>query len=172
MYCLDIPQHEEKHYKVMKGRELHDTREKVNKDYIRKKLNCVKKEIAVYLNSKTYHVRGVVDEVLFLDDGSVAPFDYKFAEYRDYLFRTHKYQSALYGLMIAEHYGVEVNRGFVCYARSNYRVKEIEFKERDFKRAVEMVDEILRIIQYSFYPKGTGYKVRCVDCTYRRMCDR
>ena len=171
MYCLDIPQHEERHYKVLKGRELHETREKVNKGYIRKKLHCVRKEISVYLASKKYHVRGIVDEVLFLEDGTAAPFDYKFAEYRDYLFRTHKYQSALYGLMIAEHYGVEVKRGFICYARSNYRVKEIEFREKDFKRALEMVDEILYIIQHGFYPKGTSYKARCVDCTYRRICD-
>ena len=95
MYCLDIPQHEEKHYKVLKGRKIHETRENVNKNYIRKKLQCTRKEVSVYLSSTKYHIRGIVDEVLFLEDGTAAPLDYKFAEYKDYLFRTHKYQSAL-----------------------------------------------------------------------------
>jgi len=44
--CLMIPEHQEKRYKVLKGRELHEVREKVNRDYVRKKLNCVRKEIS------------------------------------------------------------------------------------------------------------------------------
>ena len=170
MYCLGIPQHEEKRYKVLKGRKLHETRENVNRNYVRKKLQCTRKEVSVYLSSNKHHVRGIVDEVLFLEGGTAAPLDYKFAEFKEKTFRTHKYQSALYGLMIEENYGMEVNRGFVCYSRSNYKIKEIEFKEKDFKKAVEMVDEILEIIQNGFYPEGTSYKARCVDCTYRRIC--
>lgn len=170
MCCLGIPQREEKRYKVLKGRELHETREKVNKSYIRKKLQCVGKEVSVYLASRKYHLKGEVDEVLFLDDGTAAPLDYKFAEFKEVLFRTHKYQSALYGLMIADNYGVEVNRGFVCYTRSNHLVKEVKFRDKDFERSIAMVNEILEIIQKGFYPKGTKYKARCVDCTYRNIC--
>ncbi len=33
IHCLKIPQHEELRYKVLKGRELHDKREKENKEY-------------------------------------------------------------------------------------------------------------------------------------------
>jgi CRISPR-associated exonuclease Cas4 len=52
--CLMIPEHQEKRYKVLKGRELHEVREKVNRDYVRKKLNCTRKEISVYLTSHKY----------------------------------------------------------------------------------------------------------------------
>lgn len=127
----------------------------------------MRKDIAVYLVSKKYHVKGEVDEVLFLEDGTAAPLDYKFAEFRDTVFRTHKYQSALYGLMIADNYGVAVNRGFVCYTRSNHSVKEVELGNKDFERAIAMVKEVLDIIQKGFYPDATKYKARCVDCTYR-----
>jgi CRISPR-associated exonuclease Cas4 len=170
MYCLGIPQHEEKRYKVLKGRELHEAREKVNKSYIRKKLQCVRKDVAVYLVSRKYHLKGEVDEVLFLNDGTAAPLDYKFAVFKDTVFRTHKYQSALYGLMIADNYGVEVNRGFVCYTRSNHLVKEVKLSDKDFERAIAMVNEVLDIIQKGFYPEVTKYKARCVDCTYRNIC--
>ena len=170
MYCLATPQHEERRYKVLKGRELHEAREKVNKSYIRKKLQCARKDIAVYLVSREHHVKGEVDEVLFLDDGTAAPLDYKFAEFKDTLYRTHRYQSALYGLMIADNYGVAVNKGFVCYTRSNHLVKEITLGEKEFERAIALVNAVLEIIQKGYYPKATKYKARCVDCTYRNIC--
>ena len=170
MHCLGIAQREERRYKVLKGRELHESREKVNRDYVRKKLNCVRKEISVYLTSHKYHFKGEVDEVLFLEDGTAAPLDYKFAEFKDTIYRTHKYQAALYGLLIMEHYGVDVKRAYVCYTRSNHHVEEIFFREKDFERARIMVLEILNIIQKGYYPEGTKQKARCVDCTYRNIC--
>jgi len=168
--CLMIPEHQERRYKVLKGRELHESREKVNRDYVRKRLKCTGKEISVYLTSRRYHLKGEVDEVLFLEDGTAAPMDYKFAEWKKTVYRTHKYQAALYGLLIAEHYGVEVNRGFICYARCNHHVEEIILRDKDYKRAEEMVREILMIIQRGYYPDGTKQKARCVDCTYRNIC--
>jgi len=168
--CLMIPEHQEKRYKVLKGRELHESREKVNRDYVRKKLHCVKKEISVYLTSHKYHFKGEVDEILFLEDGTAAPLDYKFAEFKDTIYRTHKYQAALYGLLIMEHYGVDVKRAYVCYTRSNHHVEEIAFRQKDFERARIIVREILDIIQKGYYPEGTKQKARCVDCTYRNIC--
>jgi CRISPR-associated exonuclease Cas4 len=170
MHCLGIAQREERRYKVLKGRELHESREKVNRDYVRKRLSCVRKEISVYLTSQKYHFKGEVDEVLFLEDGTAAPLDYKYAEFKDTVYRTHKYQAALYGLLIMEHYGVDVKRGFVCYTRSNHHVEEIDFLEKDYEKARQLVREILMIIQRGFYPEGTKQKARCVDCTYRNIC--
>jgi CRISPR-associated exonuclease Cas4 len=170
MHCLGIAQREERRYKVQKGRELHDSLEKVNRDYVRKRLNCVRKDISVYLTSQKYHFKGEVDEVLFLEDGTAAPLDYKYAEFKDTIYRTHKYQAALYGLLIMEHYGVDVKRGFVCYTRSNHHVEEIDFREKDYEKARQIVREILMIIQRGFYPEGTKQKARCVDCTYRNIC--
>ena len=38
---LDIPQHEEKRFKVQKGRTIHEDKVKLNPQYLRKKLGCV-----------------------------------------------------------------------------------------------------------------------------------
>lgn len=168
--CLGIAQREERRFKVQKGRELHESREKVNRDYVRMRLDCVRKEISVYLTSHKYHFKGEVDEVLFLGDGTAAPLDYKYAEYKDTVYRTHKYQAALYGLLIMEHFGVEVKKGFVCYTRSNNQVVEIDFREKDYEKARQIVREILEIIQRGYYPEGTKQKARCVDCTYKNIC--
>lgn len=168
--CLMIPEHQEKRYKVLKGRELHEVREKVNRDYVRKKLHCTGKEISVYLTSHKHQFKGEVDEVLFLEDGTAAPLDYKYAEFKKTIYRTHKFQAALYGLLIKEHFGVEVKKGFVCYTRSNNYVAEIDFKQKDYDMALQIVSEILMIIQKGYYPDGTKQKARCVDCTYRNIC--
>lgn len=171
MHCLDIPQREERYYKVLRGRELHESREKVNTSYVRKRLRCIRKKVSVYLTSHKYRIKGEVDEVLFLDDGTAAPMDYKYAEYSDAVHRTHKYQLALYGLLIMEHFGVPVNRGFICYTRSNHHVEEVKFQQKDYYVAIGMVNEILKIIQYGSYTNGTKDKAKCVDCTYRNICD-
>lgn len=170
MNCLNITQHEEQRYKVLAGREIHERKTKINKEYLRKKLHCEKREISVYLTSNIYHLKGVIDEVLFLKDGTLSPFDYKFAEYKDRLFRTHKIQSVLYAILIKENYQQEVKRGYICYTRSKNLVKEISYQEKDFNRSLEIIDEILKIIQLGYYPKGTNYLIKCIDCCYKNIC--
>ena len=42
-----------------------------------------------------------------------------------------KMQSALYGLLIQEAFGVAVRRGYLCYVRSKHRIVELEHTEAD-----------------------------------------
>lgn len=170
MHCLDIPQHEGMRYKVLKGRDVHEMRRTTNIDYARKKIDCVRKERQVFIASKRHHIKGIADEVLFLGDGTAAPLEYKFAEYKDRIFRTYKYQLVLQALMIAENYDVEVNRGYICYTRSNNLVKQIDFKRKDFDKAIAIIMDILEIIEKGFYPEKAKDKVKCVDCCYRNIC--
>lgn len=170
MNCLNIPQHEEQRYKVLLGRELHEKKKKINKEYLRKKIGCTGKDIDVHMVSKKYRLKGIVDEVLSFEDGTRSPLDYKFAEYSDFTYRTHRIQSILYGLMISDWYGCNVKRGFVCYTRSNYKLKEIHFREKDFNEALVIIKDIIDIISKGFYPKKTKFRVRCIDCCYRNIC--
>ncbi len=170
MNCLNIPQHEELRYKVLKGRELHERREKTNVDYLRKKLGVIKKDVAVYLASKTLRVRGEIDEVLHLSDGTLAPLDYKFTEFTEYIFQTHKVQSTLYAMLIMESYKKPVTRGYICYAKEGSKVKEVLYTERDFNQAKRVISEIFDIIIKGFFPKKTRWQNRCIDCCYRNIC--
>ena len=169
MHCLEIPQREERLYKVQKGRSVHAAKEKTNISYSRKRYSVVEKRTEVYMNSKI-GVRGVVDEVLFLEDGTAAPLDYKFAEYKGKLFRTHRYQSALYGIMINEVFQVPVERGYIVYTRSNDKIIEVEYTESDREQALKIVDKVFRIIQDGEYPSASTNKRKCLNCTYRRIC--
>lgn len=133
-------------------------------------ISCLKKEIKVYLASPKLRVRGVVDEVLTLADSSMVPLDYKYTEYRDYLFETHKFQSAIYALLIKEIYQKPVYKGYICYLKNGSTLKEILYKKVDFEYTLKVIDEIFQIILQGYYPKRTSYQHRCIDCCYKNIC--
>jgi len=170
MHCLAIPQNEGSRFKVIKGREVHDEKRISNTEYLRKKLGVVKKEINVFIASKNHHIKGIVDEILFLDDGTAAPFEYKYAEFKDTIFQTYKFQLVLHAMMIKENYNIDVKKGFICFTRSNNHIEEIVFVEKDFKKGIEIIDEILEIIDKGFYPGKSKYKNKCIDCCYSNIC--
>jgi CRISPR-associated exonuclease Cas4 len=169
MKCLGIRQYEEKRYKVQKGREIHEKREKENREYLRKKLGVVSKEISVSLVSSRLKIRGKVDEVLTLEDGTMAPLDYKFAEYDDIVYSTYLTQVVMYGLMIEEIYGEAVNKGFIVYCRNGYMVKEIEITDKLKNKVKTTLKEFIAVAEGHF-PKATKYKSRCIDCCYKNIC--
>ncbi|KAF5083052.1 CRISPR-associated exonuclease Cas4 [anaerobic digester metagenome] len=171
LHCLGIAQNEEQRFKVQKGRDIHRKKEKSNAGYLRKDLKVIKKIQEVYMSSEKLHTRGIVDEVLFFEDGTASPLDYKFAEYKEIIFRTNKYQSVLYAMMIEDFFNIPVKKGFVVYARSNHLVKEISITSELKREVNEMVQTIFKISQTGFYPKGTSQVSRCIDCCYRRICD-
>ncbi|RZB36876.1 MAG: CRISPR-associated exonuclease Cas4 [Desulfobacteraceae bacterium Eth-SRB2] len=89
-YVMDIPQNEGQRFKVKKGRNIHEKVRKTNPEYLRKKIGGIDRKSDVYLASHL-GTRGIVYEVLFLDDNTAAPLDYKFAEYKNKLFKTYRF---------------------------------------------------------------------------------
>jgi CRISPR-associated exonuclease Cas4 len=169
-YVLAVPERQERRLLVQKGRQSHEERKRINPNYLRKKLGVVQRQFDVPLASTRLGLRGSVDEVLTMDDGSMAPFDYKYAEYRDRVYHNLKVQSVLYGLLIRETFQRPVHRGFLCYLRSKHKIVPIEFTDADFAEAEALLREILEIIQTGRFPKATSWKSRCRDCCYRNIC--
>lgn len=167
-YVLRIPQNEEKFYKVIRGRELHDEKLERNKAYLRKKIGVQKKWIDQYLGKE--NLRGRVDEVLKLDDGTFAPLDYKFAHWKEKIYETYKQQLICYALLIEKNFDVKVNKGFLVYTRSKHKLIEVKITETDKKLIQESTQKMLEIIAKNKFPKATKYKKRCVNCTYRNIC--
>jgi CRISPR-associated exonuclease Cas4 len=172
-YVLAIPQYEEKNYKVMRGRNLHDERLERNKEYLRKRLGrpgapVTEKHMDQYLTNEL--MRGVIDEVLGFGDGTMAPLDYKFAEYKDKVYDTYRTQLYCYAWLIEANFGRPVDRGYLVYTRSNNRVIEVPITEDDKAEVKRAAEAIFTIIERNFYPKATKAKARCVTCTYRNIC--
>ena len=169
-HVLGVPERQERRLLVQKGRQAHEERRRINPNYLRKKLGVVQRQFDVPLSSLRLGVRGSVDEVLTLADGSMAPFDYKFAEDRGRVYHNQKMQSVLYALLIREMFQRPVHRGFLCYIRSKHKVVPIEFSDADFAEAESVLSEILQVIQTGCFPRATSWRSRCRDCCYRNIC--
>ena len=170
MNVLNIPQFEDRRFKVLKGREVHKRRERENRFYLRKKINVVKRDLNVYLASSALGVRGVVDEVLTLKDDTIAPLDYNYSPYREHAFKTHRIQITLYGLLAHEAYQQRVTRGYIAYIRGGSRLVEVPIGEAEERAARQMVAEIFDIIHTGRLPKKTPHRAKCGDCCYKNIC--
>lgn len=167
-YVLCIPQYEERHYKVEKGRQVHDQKLERNKEYLRKRIGVVQKFTDQYLTNDL--LRGKVDEVLLLQDETMAPLDYKFAKFEDRIYETYRTQLECYAVLIEENFGNPVNKGFLVYTRSSNKLVEVEIGDTAKQDIRRVCKEINGIILQNYFPKATSYKQRCIGCTYRNIC--
>lgn len=167
-YVLRIPQYEEKFYKVKRGREVHNEKLERNKEYLRKKIGVTDKWTDQYLGMEG--LRGKVDEVLKLGDGTYAPLDYKFAQWKDKVYDTYKQQLYCYGILIELVFGEKVEKGFLVYTRSKKKLVEVTIEENAKAEIKRSMGEMLEVINGNKFPKATRVKKRCVNCTYRNIC--
>lgn len=169
-HVLKIPQYEEKNYKVMRGRHLHDEKLERNKGYLRKRLGAIARLDDQYLTNGL--LRGRVDEILTLQDGSMAPLDYKFAVYEDRIYSTYMTQLYCYASLIEDNFGKQVYKGFLVYTRSQNRVIEVPIMPEHQHLVRKASEALVRIIQDNKFPKATPDKQKCITCTYRNICIR
>lgn len=169
MKCLGISQNEETRYKVQLGRNLHEKREDTNKEYLRKKIGAVKKLIAVPLVSEKHKIKGIVDEINFLNDDTIAPLDFKFALYKEHTYKTYKTQMVMYAIMIEEMYKQPVNKAFLVYCRGGNELVEIDVNESTKEETIKILEEYKKILK-GYYPTATRDKMKCLDCCYKNLC--
>ncbi len=122
----------------------------------------------VYLGGK--NLRGIVDEVLFLNDGTAAPLDYKFAIYNERIFKTYRIQMHCYALLIERNFSVDVKKAYLVFTRSKNKLVELPITERDTSKIAELTDKIVEIISGNIFPPSTKSKSKCLTCSYRNIC--
>ena len=170
MNVQHIAQHEDNRFKVLKGREIHQQRETENKSYLRRKIGVIRRENAVYLASPKLRIRGIVDEVLWLNDNTMAPLDYKYTNVRESAFKTHRIQLIMYSMLIMEVYHAEVKRAFAAYIRGGNQLLEVPVTAQDIAEVTAIIEEIFDIISTNRLPNRTSYPIRCQDCCYKNIC--
>lgn len=170
MEVMNIRQEEQERYKVQKGREVHKFKSLTNIDYSRKKINVKEKLINQEFYSEKLQIHGKIDEVLILEDGTIAILDYKYAEYKDKIFNTYKTQLLMYSLLAEEKLKKPSNKGFLVYTRSKNHIEEIVFQKKDREELEKNLETLKKIILKNYYPKGTPSKLKCDDCCYSNIC--
>lgn len=167
-YVTCIPQYEERHYKVEKGREVHQQKLECNKEYLRKRICAINKFTDQYLINDL--LRGKVDEVILLEDGTMAPLDYKFAKFEDRIYETYRTQLECYAVLIEDNFQKIVNKGYLVYTRSANKLIEVPIGETAKLEIKQICKEVNNVIETNHFPKATKYKERCIGCTYRNIC--
>ena len=152
----------------MRGRALHDQKLEQNKTYLRRRIGAIDKYLDQYLTNNI--IRGRIDEVLVLSDGTLAPLDYKFAVFEGKIYETYRTQLYCYAWLIEENFGKKVEKGFLVYTRSQHKIVEVSISESDKDEVRKAAEAIFQIIDKNYYPKATKYKARCLNCTYRNFC--
>ncbi|MCP4221424.1 MAG: CRISPR-associated protein Cas4 [bacterium] len=171
MEVLGVAQNEDKRLKVRIGREVHQ-KKALQPEYLRKTLGVVKQEKNLYLSSRKYGICGILDELLFFQDGSLSLLDYKFA-YNKHKFKTRFLQGVFYALLVEENYGVPVSVCYVVYTRENNKLVDYTIAEKDKRKVLESISKVRRIIADGYFPAATSSAGRkCDDCTYRNLCIR
>jgi len=167
-YVLRIPQFEDKFHKVQRGRDVHQQKLEQNKGYLRKKIGAVEKWQDQYLTMEG--LRGKVDEVLLLADGSYAPLDYKFAEWKERLYDTYRQQLICYAVLIEQNFNGSVTKGYLVYTRSSNKLIEVPIDQESKSQILKSMESMAVIISKNRFPKGTKFKERCLNCTYKNIC--
>ncbi len=170
MRVLQIDQHEERLFKVQKGRAIHEQKGQINQAYLRRRLGVTHQQLNQYLTNHT--LRGEVDAVLWLGDHHAAPLDYKFAVYKDQMYDTYKHQLYCYAWLIEDNFEVEVKQGFLVYTRSSNQLVTVEIDDEAKAMVQQTVAEIAEVVNENIFPKATKSKKRCVNCTYQNICPR
>ena len=168
MKVLAIREYQEKRLKVIKGREVHE-KKALQPDYLRKKLGVIRREKNIYLSDPGYGICGIIDEILFFQDGSISLLDYKFA-YNKHKFKTQFLQSVFYSLLIDKNYNTTVSAGNVVYTRDRNKLVQYPITGKDKIAVLADIKKVIRIVSEGYYPNGTKYKRRCGDCAYKRVC--
>lgn len=168
MEVLKIRQYEEKRLKVLIGREIHE-KKALQPDYLRKKLGVIKQEKNVYLSAPELGICGILDEIFFLEDGSISLLDYKFA-YNKHKFKTQFLQNVLYAMLIESNYHTTVDACYIVYTREKNEPVRYPITTSDKEKILDSIKKVNRIVKEGYYPPATPDRKKCADCTYRRIC--
>jgi CRISPR-associated exonuclease Cas4 len=122
----------------------------------------------VLLRSSNLGMSGKLDMLIELPNKMI-PVEWKHTE-RDTLMLHHKYQLAMYALMVEEAYGKPVERCFV-YLIPLKRVLAVPIADGMRRYAQRTANALRDMLLHERMPAPTPRRGRCHDCEFRRFCN-
>jgi CRISPR-associated exonuclease Cas4 len=119
------------------------------------------------LQSARLGLRGKLDEVIALGDGTLIPVDYKLTRA---VAGNHRLQLAAYALLLEAVYGGAVTRGFVVLIPTQKAV-EVAINGKLRAAVATRLEEARTMVKEERMPEPTTVRARCYDCEFRRFCN-
>lgn len=126
-----------------------------------------RREFDVALASRRYHLRGLVDEVVYGVAGEVIPVDHKLA---DKVSANHKLQLAAYALLLEEATHTPVQRGYV-YLIGSAKLIEVAITPAQRGQVATILDALFETVTRERMPDPPNVVTRCISCEFRRFCN-
>ena len=129
------------------------------------------KEFNKELYSEKYYFYGKIDEILYLQDGTIVPLYYYDSKYTAREENRYKYIVAMFLILIEEKYKIESQKGYILFL-DGLSLKKIECTNKDLEKVKESAAEVLKIIEIERYPIEAEGGTKCRDCYYKKICER
>ena len=129
------------------------------------------KEFNKELYSKKYHFYGKIDEILYLQDGTIIPLYYHNSKYTAREENRYKYLMAMFSMLIEENYNINSQKGYILFL-NGHSLKKFEYTKKDFEKIKQQISEILELIETERYPLEVEGGTKCRDCYYKKICGR
>jgi CRISPR-associated exonuclease Cas4 len=156
-------------YKMDAGREEHNNEQRraARRTLIGYGELAGKRKFDVQIESHTLGFVGLMDEVVFTDDGRVFPVDYKLAKK---VRRNYKLQLTAYALLLEEAFDVFIAYGYL-YLIPLKTLRKVSFTTHLRNSVHERLAEAHAMIGAERMPPPITVRNRCTDCEFRRFCN-
>ena len=166
-HCL--PHIRPRTHKMDIGRDEHESeQERAGRRTLRQYGAVVgRREFEVQLESAELRLRGIVDEVVYTDDGKVLPIDYKLASS---VSANHRLQLTAYAMLLEDKTRTKVAEGYVDLIARRSMIRVIFTPAlREEVRAI--LGAMFETLLQERMPGATTVRSRCAGCEFRRFCN-
>jgi CRISPR/Cas system-associated exonuclease Cas4 (RecB family) len=115
-----------------------------------------------------YLVKGAIDRIDYLDDGTVEVIDYKTGTPKDKLVFQDKRQLLLYKIAAEEALGLKVSKLSFYYLENNSKIS-FEAKTKDLEKLEDLILSTIEEIKQSTFPPTPG--MLCSWCDFNNICE-
>ena len=144
---------------------------KLRKQSINNLEQWTNKEFNKELYSQKYHFHGKLDEILYLDEGTIVPLYYHNSKYTAREDEQYKNLMTLFFMLIEENYETGCQKGYMLFLKDS-SLKKIECTDRDFENIKQYIAKTLELIETEKYPLEAEGGTKCRDCYYKKICGR
>ena len=151
------------------GRDAHELEQKraVRRTLTRFGLQEGERQFDVTVTDPSLGLTGIIDELIFGDDGDIIVVDYKLARKGN---RNHRLQLAAYGLLAETHTNRVVKKGYIYLIPVRQWV-EVPLTAALRREVTDMLKALQRMVLYEDMPMPTTQRAKCVGCEFRRFCN-
>jgi len=129
------------------------------------------KEFSKELYSQKYYFHGKLDEILYLEEGTIVPLYYHNSKYTAREDNQYKNLMTLFFMLIEENYNINSQKGYILFL-NGHSLKKIECTTKDFESMKQYINETLNLIETEKYPLEAEGGTKCRDCYYKKICGR